>query len=172
MRLIVDLLGKREKDLFLKIDLISNPELIISDSYYWTVFLEIGDENFENLSEKVIMQLISIEIIKYWKNTIEKIKLNEIKYLPIDLSDEYVLFFKIMKTKKGFKMQKILTQEYSGWNLSKHELLKDFELKSIDSIENEFFISEHVIYDGLNWSLAQIKTLLINPTTYSKFKAN
>ena len=107
MRLIVDLLGKREKDLFLKIDLISNPELIISDSYYWTVFLEIGDENFENLSEKVIMQLISIEIIKYWKNTIEKIKLNEIKYLPIDLSDEYVLFFKIMKTKKGFKINAI-----------------------------------------------------------------
>ena len=52
MRLIVDLLGKREKDLFLKIDLISNPELIISDSYYWTVFLEIGGNNIENCSNR------------------------------------------------------------------------------------------------------------------------
>ena len=160
MRLIVDLLGNRHKDLFLKFDIFPTNELKIIDSYYWSDFLNINLENLEEYSDEESSQIIATEIINYWKSIFDNLEKNEIKYFPIDLSDEYVSVFQIKKHKFGIQFEEFITQKYSGWNFNKSNLIENFDIESLQSTETKFSISEQNIIDGLNWSLKNLKNVV------------
>jgi len=151
MRLIIDKLGNGHHDLFLKIDIL--PAYSQSaDSYYLSDFLEItGSE--DNL------KYIATEFLKYWKARIESIRIGESKFIPFDLSDEYLGGLMIKKTKIGYKITIVHTRNIHGYGVTVSnidEQIKDKNIQFEASENQEWVISEEVIFQGLDWSLSEI----------------
>ena len=151
MRLIIDKLGNGHHDLFLKIDVLPAYSQT-SDSYYLSDFLKITS-NRDNL------KYIATKFLFYWKSRIESIKIGESKFIPFDLSDEYLGGLMFEKTRMGFKVTSVFTSDIHGYGVTESNLDKQIQVKNIkfEASENqEWLISEEVIFQGLDWSLSEI----------------
>ena len=159
IRLIIDKYGDAHNNLFLKID--GMPSVVkIADSYFLYDFLEISDKEIEklNLKEGEIIKYAALELIKYWKEKIKSIQRGDKKFIPFDLSDEYIGGLLLEKIKLGFKIKTVFTDEIQGYSISKSyldNLLDEHNVKLIED-SNEWLIGEDTLYKGLEWSEQEI----------------
>ena len=160
IRLIVDKLGSGHHDLFLKID--AMPEHVqIADSYFVFDFLEISDEKYKKMNFQDNQALIYgiIELLNYWKVRIRGIEKGQKKFIPFDLSDQYIGGLMIEKTKLGFKAKIVCTDKIQGLSIGKSNLDEQIFNNKIDfedSTDKEWLISEESFFYGLDWSINEL----------------
>ena len=170
IRLIVDKLSDGHKDIFLKFD--SAPtEVKIVDSYYLFDFLEISDTELESvdlkrmkefefreiiIEENSILISVAKKLIDFWIERIKEIKKGETRFIPFDLSDEYIGGLLLEKNKMGFIIKQVYTTKIQGCEGLRKSNLDDLILErsvSFDIIEEEIvFIGEDALFAGLEWS--------------------
>jgi hypothetical protein len=152
IRLIIDKLGNGHDDLFLKIDLMPSYAKT-ADSYYLFDFLEITD--IQSLQHGVV------ELLNYWVDRIRSIERGHRKFIPFDLSDEYIGGLMLERTKLGFKIKIVYTDKIHGYGVSKTNLDKRIDDNKIDFLEEEqaeWLIGEDTLFNGLNWSIKEWTT--------------
>lgn len=160
IRLIIDKLGSGHHDLFLKIDLLST-YVIIGDSYYLLDFLQISESEVEEQKNRYENILIygAVKLVDYWVDRINSIKRGEKKFIPFQLSDEFISGLLIEKTKLGYKTKLVWTEKIFGWSTSKSQLDGQIE-ENISSFlleeEKEWLISEQALFEGLEWSRSEL----------------
>jgi hypothetical protein len=161
IRLIVDKLGSGHKDLFLKID--AMPEhLQIADSYFIFDFLEIINEESKksNSQSSYALNYGIIEFLNYWKIRIKGTINGQKTFLPFDLSDQYIGGLMIEKRKLGFKVKVVYTNKIQGFAIDKSSLdneIKKNNIEFINSLDNEWLISEESFLNGLDWSINELE---------------
>ena len=157
---LIDNFGSSHKDLFLIID--STPwHLKIADSYFLYDFLEISDEALKQLklADNEVVKYAAIELLNYWIDRIKTIEKNQRKFVPFDLSDQYVGGMMLERIKRDFKLKLVWTDKIVGHNVSKSSLdhqIADEKIIFQDSEPNEWLISEEGIYNGFTWSKKQL----------------
>ena len=158
LRLIIDKLGNGHHDLFLKVDLI--PEFSkTADSYYLGDFLEISETDILYKKEQNSLQYLAIQLIEYWIERIQSINKYEEKFIPFDLSDQYVGGFMMKKVKLGYKVKFVFTDQIQGPGVIKSTLDDQFiETKSTFKQEKdiEYLLGEEALFQGLEWSIKEL----------------
>jgi hypothetical protein len=170
IRLIVDKLSDGHKDIFLKFD--SAPtEVKIIDSYYLSDFLEITDTELESVDfkkmkefeyreiifeENPILIYVAKKLIDFWIERIKEIKKGETRFIPFDLSDEYIGGLLLEKNKLGFIIKQVYTTKIQGCEGLRKSNLDDLILERDINFDFEKaedrFISEDALFAGLEWS--------------------
>lgn len=160
IRLIIDKCSSGHNDLFLKIDAI--PEHFeIADSYYLFDFLEISDGNFKKFGfqdDKALKHGV-IELLKYWSIRIKSIEKRQKKFIPFDLSDQYVGGLMIEKTRLGYKIKIVYTSMIQGFTIAKSSLdeqILNNRIEFEDRTDKEWIISEESLFNGLDWSINEL----------------
>jgi len=161
IRIIIDRLGSGSKDMFLKIDAVPNYSKN-ADSYYLFDFLEIKDDRFTklNLKDAQVLKYVAIELLKYWKERISNIKKEKQTFLPFDISDEYVGGLLLEKSKLGFIVKIVFTDQIHGYGINKSNIERQLIDKNIEFIfdgEKSWLIGEEAIINGLDWSLNELE---------------
>jgi len=158
IRLIVDSGGDSHNTLFVIID--SNPwHIELADTYHLYDFFEITDEEFKrlNLRDDQVIKYSAILLVKYWIDRINTMQKGEKKFIPFDISDQYIGGFLIEKIRNDFKIKLVWTDKTPGYWVSKSTV--DLELNEDDfknSKESEWLISDEGLLIGLNWSLKEL----------------
>jgi hypothetical protein len=151
IRLIVDNYEGRHNDLFLIID--STPwYLKTADSYYLSDFLEINNDSSSKKD-------LSTELINFWADRIRAIEKGQRKFLPFDLSDQYIGGLLLEKSKQGYKVKHVWTNQIVGHNVGKSNLdrqIIDNNVEFEDSEPTVWIISEEGIFNGLEWSKREL----------------
>lgn len=160
IRIFIDKLGDGHKDLFLKIDSLPN-YLKTADSYYLLDFLETSEEEIETskLEREEILKKGILRFIDYWTERIKEIEKGHNKFMPFDLSDEYIGGLLIEKTKFGYKSIPVYTDKIHGYAVTKSNLDRQIEENKLTFINDEqvdWLISEQSLFDGLKWSRQEI----------------
>ena len=161
IRLMIDSFGGGQMDLLLKIDTLP-PHLVTADSYYLFDFLEIGTDDLKriNLQGSELLKYGAIELLKYWKERIKTIERGQKKFIPFDLSDQYIRGLMLEKTKRGFKTRIVWTGKIQGMSVSKTSLdqeISDSNVEFNDDEKAEWEISDEGIWNGLDWSISELK---------------
>lgn len=170
IRLFVDKISDGHKDIFLKFD--SAPtEIKIVDSYYLSDFLEITDTELESvdlkrieefqyreviIDENPILIYVANKLIDFWIERIKETNKGVIRFIPYDLSDEYIGGFLLEKNKLGFRIKQVYTTEIKGCEGLRKSSLDDLILErnidfDIEKAEDRF-IGEDALFAGLEWS--------------------
>jgi hypothetical protein len=128
---------------------------IICDSYYFAL-----DNSFMPNVEstyKVITSLI--ENLGYWINCAENINYQTIKYLPVDLSDEYVGFLVLNKNNNDMLSIKYgVTKELNGYSVNAYKP-DEFNVKNPRIISKELVILKNEFIVDINASISYLKSL-------------
>ncbi|MGV3459866.1 MAG: hypothetical protein ACO1N9_05355 [Flavobacterium sp.] len=122
IRLFIDKLGDGHKDLFLKVDAMPR-SIDIADSFYIQQFLGISNDAIEQ-SKLNSIGFLALKLIEFWMDRIGSIEKNEEKFIPFDLSDEYVSGLIVTKIKLGYKVKTAWTADIKGYDLNKESLDK------------------------------------------------
>lgn len=160
IRLFIDKLGTGHSDLFLKIAAL--PEhVVIADRYFLFDFLEISDEKLKllNVEDNHALKYGVIELLNYWKVRITGIKKGVKKFIPFDLSDQYIGGLMIEKTKLGIKTKYVYTDKIQGFTITKSNLDKEILSNNIqfeDCADKEWLINEESLLNGLDWSINEL----------------
>jgi hypothetical protein len=160
IRLIIDTYGGSHNNIFVIID--SNPwQIKIVDSFFLFDFLEISDTELKdlNLSEEQSFKFGVTAFLNFWANRIKSIETGQSKFIPFDLSDQYVEGFWLEKVKNNFKLKLVWTKEIQGNSIGKSNLderINDGKVTFSESESEEWLISEEGIFNGLDWSLKEI----------------
>jgi len=160
IRLIIDTYGGSHNDIFVIID--SSPwQIKIVDSFFLFNFLEISDTELSdlNLSGEQSLKYGVTALLNYWVNRIKSIETGQVKFIPFDLSDQYVGGFWLKKVKNNFKLQLVWTKDIEGHSIGKSTLdkrISDDKLIFSESESGEWLISEEGLYNGLDWSIKEI----------------
>lgn len=160
IRLIIDGLSDGHQDLFLKIDVMPS-HLQIADSYFLFHFLEITEVEIcnQNLKGGELLKFSANKLIDYWIDRIKSIERGQKKFIPFDLSDQYVGGFLFEKSKLGFKIIKVWTDQLYGFNVTKSNLDKQLFETNLTLSYNEqkkWLIGEQAVWEGLAWSKTEL----------------
>lgn len=100
------------KDILLTSALLSLEECV--DSYYFLI--DNGFMSREESFEKVAILLKNL--LNYWTMKVEALGINDIVYLPFDLSDEYLGCFRIISLENDkIDIDYGYTRIYKGWSI-------------------------------------------------------
>ena len=170
IRLIVDKISDGHNDIFLKFD--SAPaEVKIVDSYYLSEFLEITDTELESadlkkarkfeyreiiFEENFTLIYIARKLIDYWIEQTKEIKKGEMRFIPFDLSDEYIGGLLLERKKLGFLIKHAYTTKIHGCEGLRKSNLNDLILErnvsfDLEKVEDRF-IGDDAFFAGLEWS--------------------
>jgi hypothetical protein len=119
------------------------------DSYY----LGLDNSYNTNLDGIKRIKLVLVSLLEYWSQSIQKLEVNEVCYLPIDFSDEYTGCFKIEK----FQTFLMLSYGYSsieGWSIVPSDP-GDYSIKVSDFEKDEDFLKLKVTEEELLNSLGE-----------------
>lgn len=160
IRLIVDTYGGSHHNIFIIID--SNPRQVkIVDSYFLFDFFEISDIEFKKLAlkEDEALKYIAIMLLNYWKDRIKSIENGRKRFVPFDLSDEYIGGFLLERVKNNFQVKLVWTDKILGQSIDKSRLdnrLKEEMIELSASVEGQWLISEEGLYNGIDWSIKEL----------------
>ncbi len=159
-RLLIDKYSHGHQDLFLKIDVMPS-YFGIADSYFVGDFLGISDAEFENsgLDNESWVRFKAIKLIEYWIERVQTLEKGEKRFIPFDLSDQYVGGFIIETAKRGFKLSYGSTQQLAGYGVTKITLDEQIRDRAVDFINHEkweCFIGTDGFFTGLAWSKVEI----------------
>lgn len=86
--------GTAHKDLFVIFDMLDVN--VITDTYYFII-----DNQFEpEIEDSSKARRSLINLLNYWIQNIEALQIKEIRYLPIDFSDQYTGCFKLNRVEE------------------------------------------------------------------------
>lgn len=161
IRVIIDKLGDGHHDMFLKIDVMPAYSKT-ADSYYLVDFLEIPDSKVEEirLADRGVLKHSIVELLKYWIDRIKSIERGFRKFIPFDLSDQYIGGLMLEKTKLGFKAKVVYTSSIHGYEVNKSnldEVISSKKIEFLDEAQVEWLIGEDALLNGLNWSINELK---------------
>lgn len=145
IRMIVDKNGDGHKDIIVKFDAVPC-HIEIADSYYLGEFFNIPNASIQ---EKVR------SLLRFWSEETHNIK--QKKFIPFDLSDQYVKGFCVEPIKNLLKVYLAYTDELSGYAINCHDInekIEGIELKR-DS-NNEWVFSIDLLIEGIKWSIKEI----------------
>ena len=160
IRIIVDTYGGSHNDIFIIID--SSPwQVKIVDSFFLFDFLGISDNELRglNLSEEQSLKYGVTVLLNYWIDRIKSIETGQAKFIPYDLSDQYVGGFWLGKFKNNFKLKLVWTKEIQGHSIGKSTLdnkISDDKITLLESASEEWLITEEGLLNGLDWSIKEI----------------
>lgn len=159
VRLFIDKLGSGHQDLFLKIN-VTSENIAVADSYYLFDFLEISDEEYSkmNFQENQALKYSAHELLKFWKSRLEGIERGQKKFLPFDLSDQYIGGLMVESKKLGFKTTHVYTDKIVGSSVSKSNL-DEIILNIVfeKSLSSEWLIGYESFFKGLEWSINELR---------------
>ncbi len=145
IRIIVDKKGDGHKDIIVKFDGMPS-HIEVADSYYLDEFFNIPNASIQ---EKVS------SLLRFWSEETRNIK--QKKFIPFDLSDQYVKGFCVEPIKNLLKVYLAYTDELSSYAINCHDInekIEGVELKR-DS-NNEWIFSIDSLIEGIEWSINEI----------------
>ncbi|RYF74691.1 MAG: hypothetical protein EOO39_08160 [Cytophagaceae bacterium] len=156
---MIDKASDGHHDLFLKVDVMIS-HLKIADSFFLYDFLEIRDDDYQQLEEGTQLQFAASKLINYWIGRIKMLERGQKTFILFDLSDQYIGGLTLEKNKRGFKTRFVFTKELCGSDVSISTLDERIIASGavfFPSVESEWLIGEEALFNGLNWSLEQLK---------------
>ncbi|MEZ0486178.1 hypothetical protein [Fibrella aquatica] len=160
LRLFVDKGGDGHDDLFLKIDVMIS-HLKVADSYFLYDFLELNEANLQHIDADRHRSYAVTLLLDYWIDRIHKLEKGQQTFLLFDLSDQYIGGLMLEKVKRGYIMKDVYTTDLQGWGVSKSTL--DEQISQSEAVflegseKREWLIGEEALFNGLTWSLDQLK---------------
>ncbi|NID09462.1 hypothetical protein [Fibrivirga algicola] len=158
LRVFIDREGGGHRDLFLKIDVMIS-HLAVADSYYLYDFLELTETDLQNIDEDRQLSFAVTSLIEYWIVRIQALEKGQRTFLVFDLSDQYIGGVSLEKVKRGYNMKVVYATELQG-GITKSKLdacIVQTGAVFRPSDEREWLIGEEALFNGLNWSLNELK---------------
>jgi hypothetical protein len=158
IKLSINKNGNAHESILMTIEAI--PHFIkISDSYYLYDFLELSPENLSLKNDGLLKYGLN-QFIHYWIDSIRSIKIGHQKFLPFDLSDEYVAGLLIQKTTTNLLVNAVYSSKIQGWSINKSTIDNEIETNKIlflNEIESTWIMTEAEMIQNLEQSIVNLE---------------